>query len=158
MSTTETEADRLFQEFLRLEHQIDEFYHNLAVRMNLSDSAFQVLWSIVALGEGCTQRDVRQQFHLSKQTVHSAVRELEADGILTLSPKTGRQVSLALTEKGQTLAAERVVPAMEAERAAARGMRLEELRAMLQLTAKWFRLFQEAEASISCNRQDTKSS
>ena len=149
------DADKLFQEFLSLQNQIDGFYHELAVRMGLSSSAFQILWSIVELGENCTQRDVCQQFYISKQTVHSAVRKLEQDGILVIAPKSGRQASLSLTDKGRELVRERVVPAMEAERAAARGMRLEELQAMLQLTEKWFRLFREAAASIPGNRQDT---
>lgn len=148
------EADKLFQEFLRLDHQIEEFYHELAVRMGLSDSAFQVLWSMAELGEGCTQRDVCQQFHLSKQTVHSAVRKLEREGILTSAPKSGRQVSLALTEAGRRLVQERVIPAMEAEQAAARRMDLEELRGMIQLTAKWFRLFREEAASIHSDHPD----
>lgn len=152
------DADELFQEFLRLEHQIDGFYHKLAAKMGLSDSAFQVLWSIVELGGCCTQRDVCRQFLISKQTVHSAVRKLEREGILTLAPRNGRQVSLSLTERGKELVRKQVVPAMEAELTAARNMRLEELRTMLQLTRKWFRLFQEAMASTPDGSQAAKDS
>jgi len=65
------DAYKLFQEFMQLEHQIDEFYHELAVKQNLSDSALLVLWALLELGEGCTQRDICGQFALSKQTVHS---------------------------------------------------------------------------------------
>ena len=48
----------LFQEYLRIDHQIDEFYHTLAQRQGLSDSALWVLWSLVELGEGSTQTDI----------------------------------------------------------------------------------------------------
>ena len=120
------DAEQLFQEFLRLDHQIEEFYHELAVRLGLSDSAFQVLWSVAELGEGCTQRDICRQFFLSKQTAHSSVRKLEQEGVLMLRPGSGREVAIFLTEKGKALVGEKVVPAMEAERAAARGLQAAE--------------------------------
>lgn len=150
------DADKLFREFLRVDHQIEGFYHELAAKMGLSDSAFQVLWSIVELGGCCTQRDVCRQFLIRKQTVHSAVRKLEREGILALAPKSGRQVSLSLTDRGRELVRKQVAPAMKAELTAARGMSLEELRAMLHLTQKWFRLFQEAMASPSGSGQEAK--
>ena len=51
-------AYKLFQDYIRLQHRIDEHYHELAVRQKLSDSALLVLWTLVDLGEGCTQRDI----------------------------------------------------------------------------------------------------
>lgn len=43
-------AYQLFQDYIRLQHQIDECYHELAVRQKLSDSALLVLWTLVDLG------------------------------------------------------------------------------------------------------------
>ncbi len=142
------DAEQLFQEFLRLDHQIEEFYHELAVRLGLSDSAFQVLWSVAELGEGCTQRDICRQFFLSKQTAHSSVRKLEQEGVLTLRPGSGREVAIFLTEKGKALVGEKVVPTMEAERAAARGLQAAEWETALRLMRKWFGLFREAAEAI----------
>ena len=142
------DAEQLFQEFLRLDHQIEEFYHELAVRRGLSDSAFQVLWSVAELGEGCTQRDICRQFFLSKQTAHSSVRKLEQEGVLMLRPGSGREVAIFLTEKGKALVGEKVVPAMEAERAAARGLQAAEWETALRLMRKWFGLFREAAEAI----------
>ncbi len=142
------DAEQLFQEFLRLDHQIEEFYHELAVRLGLSDSAFQVLWSVAELGEGCTQRDICRQFFLSKQTAHSSVRKLEQEGVLMLRPGSGREVAIFLTEKGKALVGEKVVPAMEAERAAARGLQAAEWETALRLMRKWFGLFREAAEAI----------
>ena len=138
----------LFQEYLQLDHQIDEFYHSLAQGQGLSDSAYWVLWSLAELGEGCTQKDIRQQFFISKQTVHSSVRKLERDGLLTLRPKEGREVALFLTARGRALVHEKIRPAMEAERAAAEGLTAEEWEALLRLTRKWLSLFQGEAASI----------
>ena len=68
----------LFQEYLQADHQIDEFYHTLAQALGLSDSALWVLRCLVERGDGCTQKDICRQVSISKQTVHSSVRKLEA--------------------------------------------------------------------------------
>lgn len=67
----------LFQEYLQIDHQIDELYHTLVQGLGLSGSALWVLWSLAELEEGYAQRDICRQFFLSKQTVHSSVRKQE---------------------------------------------------------------------------------
>ena len=83
------DAYKLFQDYICLQHRIDEFYHGLAVRQKLSDSALLVLWTLVDLGEGCTQRDICLQFSLTKQTVHSSVRKLAKEGVLVPGERSG---------------------------------------------------------------------
>ena len=142
------DAYKLFQEYIQLQHQIDEFYHELAVRQGLSDSALLVLWTLVDLGEGCTQRDICLQFSLTKQTVHSSVRKLAKEGFLSLRPGSGREVRVYPTEAGRALIQEKVIPLKRAEEAASLRMGEAELRSMLDLTQKWFSLFQEETDSI----------
>ncbi|MCI9120317.1 MAG: winged helix-turn-helix transcriptional regulator [Oscillibacter sp.] len=143
------DAYKLFQDYIRLQHQIDEFYHELAVRQKLSDSALLVLWTLVDLGEGCTQRDICRQFSLTKQTVHSSVQKLAGEGLLSLRPSPGREVRVYLTEAGRALIQKKVLPLKNAEEAASIRMGESELTAMLSLTQKWFSLFQEEANSIS---------
>ena len=131
---------------MRLDHEIDEFYHELALGQGLSDSAFAVLWSILELGEGCTQRDICRQFFLSKQTVHSSVRKLEREGILSLLPGEGREVRVCLTDRGRDLAREKVLPVMEAERDASASISPEEWRTMMRLGERWLAGFRAAAA------------
>ena len=142
------DAYKLFQEYIQLQHQIDEFYHELAVRQGLSDSALLVLWSLEELGEGCTQTDICRQFALTKQTVHSSVRKLSGDGLLSLLPGPGREVRVYPTEAGRALLREKVLPIKRAEESASRRMGEDGLAAMLQLTQKWLALFREEAASI----------
>ena len=142
------DAYKLFQEYIQLQHQIDEFYHELAVRQGLSDSALLVLWSLEELGEGCTQTDICRQFALTKQTVHSSVRKLSGDGLLSLLPGPGREVRVYPTEAGRALIREKVLPIKRAEDSASRRMGEDGLAAMLQLTQKWLALFREEAASI----------
>lgn len=138
------DAYTLFQEYLQIDHQVDEFYHTLAQGLGLSDSALWVLWGLVEQGEDCTQSSLCRQFFLSKQTVHSSVRKLEQDGFLSLRPKDGREVSLVLTERGRELVREKVLPAMEAERTAAKGLTEEEWRTLIRLSEKWLSHFRAA--------------
>lgn len=138
----------LFLEYLQLDHQIEEFYHALAQSRGLSDSALWVLWSLAELGEGCTQKDICRQFYLSKQTVHSSVRKLEKDGLLALRPSEGREVSLHLTPEGRDLLREKVLPILEAERAAAASLTGEEWRTLIRLSNQWLEGFRKANQSI----------
>ena len=141
-------AYQLFQDYIRLQHQIDECYHELAVRQKLSDSALLVLWTLVDLGEGCTQRDICLQFSLTKQTVHSSVRKLAKEGFLSLQPGPGREVRVYPIEAGRALIQEKIIPLKQAEEATSLRMGEADLRSMLQLTQKWFSLFQEETASL----------
>ncbi|MFR1493246.1 MAG: MarR family transcriptional regulator [Eubacterium ventriosum] len=43
--------------------------------MGLSDSAFDILYSIVDLGDGCSQSDICKYSCLSKQTVNSSIKK-----------------------------------------------------------------------------------
>lgn len=142
------DAYKLFQEYIQLQHQIDEFYHELAVRQKLSDSALLVLWSLVELGDGCTQRDICLQFALTKQTVHSSVRKLAREGFLSLRPGPGREVRVYPTEAGRALIREKILPLKEAEEAASRRMGEAEMTVMFRLTQKWFDLFRDEAAAI----------
>ena len=107
-----------------------------------------MLWTLVDLGEGCTQRDICLQFSLTKQTVHSSVRKLAKEGFLSLRPGSGREVRVYPTEAGRALIQEKVIPLKRAEEAASLRMGEAELRSMLDLTQKWFSLFQEETDSI----------
>lgn len=142
------DAYKLFQDFMQLEHQIDDFYHELAVKQHLSDSALLVLWALTELGEGCTQRDICGQFALSKQTVHSSVQKLANEGFLSLRPGPGREVQVYPTGQGRALIQEKVIPIKDAEQAASLAVGAEDMAELLRLVRKWFELFQKEGSSI----------
>ena len=43
------------KEFNRIYKRTNEIYHDIAFRLGLSDSAFDILYSISELGDGCLQ-------------------------------------------------------------------------------------------------------
>ena len=74
----------------------------------MSDSAFSILYAICELGDGCLQKDICRRAFLSKQTVHSSIRNLERDGLLYLEHGRRRDMHIHLTEAGARLARSRI--------------------------------------------------
>lgn len=101
--------------FNALWKRMSEVYRAYAVRMGVSESELWVLYALVVLGEGCTQRDVCTEMCLPKQTVHSSVRKLEREGFLTCMPGKGRDVRLVPTEQGRARIAQVALPLIRAE-------------------------------------------
>ena len=76
-------------------------YHQAALRLHLSDSALAVLYALRDFGDGCPLRSVCQQSGISKQTINSAVRKLEREGIVFLKGNgTGRGKNIYLPDAG----------------------------------------------------------
>ena len=91
------------REFNRLYKELDDLYHNLALRQGLSDSASIILYALYLLGDGCLQRDICDLSYISKQTINSSIRRLEQDGYLYLQPGRGRDMHICLTPEGRRL-------------------------------------------------------
>ena len=72
------------REFNRMYKEVDELYHEVALKSGLSDTSFLVLFSIVELGDGCLQKDICYEAFANKQTVNSSIRKLEREGYLYL--------------------------------------------------------------------------
>ncbi len=86
-----------------LTSEIDEVYHDAALRMGLSDSAMNILYTICVAGDGCALSDVARLSGSSRKTIHSAVKKLEKDGIVRLEPKNKREKRVLLTQAGKEL-------------------------------------------------------
>lgn len=63
-----------------------------------------ILYALCELGSPASLRAVCESTGLSKQTVNSALRKLEADGILYLEPSGARSKRVCLTEAGLRVA------------------------------------------------------
>ena len=96
---------KVMRRFNHLVGEIDGVYHEMSLKLGLSDSATIVLYTICSSGSSCPLRDICLRSGLSKQTVNSALRKLEAEGVVYLEPVSARSKSVCLTEAGQALAA-----------------------------------------------------
>lgn len=77
--------------------ETDAAYHEAALRQGLNDSSSRILYALCELGSPASLRAVCESTGLSKQTVNSALRKLEADGILYLEPSGARSKRVCLT-------------------------------------------------------------
>lgn len=84
--------------------ETDAAYHEAALRQGLNDSSSRILYALCELGSPASLRAVCESTGLSKQIVNSALRKLEADGILYLEPTGARSKRVCLTEAGLRVA------------------------------------------------------
>lgn len=84
----------------RLISEIDGVYHEVAMRQGFSDSAMSILYALSDNDGSCRLTELIRQSALNKQTVNSALRKLEKDGIIRLESAGGRARRVCLTETG----------------------------------------------------------
>ena len=70
--------------------EIDAVYHEASLKLGMSDSVSKILYTICNVGSSCLLHDICKQTGLSKQTVHSAIRNLEAKEMVTLELVGGK--------------------------------------------------------------------
>ena len=95
--------------------EIEAVYHEIALKFGLSDSTMIILYTICDEGDKCLLKDICRRSGLSKQTVNSALRKLEKEGIVRLEAAGARSKNVCLTEKGKDLAKGTAVRVIEAE-------------------------------------------
>jgi len=85
-----------------LNAEIDALYHHASLKSGLSDSASMVLYTIYYNGENCLLSDIYKKSGISRQTVNSAIHNLEKKHIVYLEQHTDRAKKDVLTdtEKG----------------------------------------------------------
>lgn len=84
--------------------KIDGVYHEIALKMGYSDSALSVIYNLANNGGSSLLSDIVRQSGKSKQTINSALRKLESDGIIVLSAANGKAKMAEFTEKGKSVA------------------------------------------------------
>lgn len=131
------------REYDRLYKEMDDLYHAVAKEEGLSDSAFIIFYVIFELGDGCLQKEICERAFVSKQTIHSSIHNLEKEGYLRLEQGKGRDRRIHLTDKGEILAREKVIPVVRAENAVLDNMTEREKEELLRLSAKYVSILRE---------------
>jgi DNA-binding MarR family transcriptional regulator len=88
-------ATEKLKRFNYLSGEIEAVYHEAALKFSLSDSAMLVLYAICNNGESCLLSDIIHLSGASKQTINSALRKLEAEGIVRLEAVNGKKKNVA---------------------------------------------------------------
>ena len=138
--------DNLFEAIHKLNclsAEISSLYHHASLRLGVSDSGMIVLQMLHERGLSCPLCEIYKQSGISKQTISSAVRKLENDGIIRLEQSSGRSKNVTLTDKGLEYLKATAVRLYEAERAAYESWTDEEIGNFVRLMQKYAETFRE---------------
>lgn len=87
-----------------LVNEINAAYHDTSLKLGLPDSSMIVLYSICDKGAPCLLKEIVHNSGISKQTVNSALRKLETEGVIYLESAGAKNKTVCLTEYGRQLA------------------------------------------------------
>lgn len=127
--------------FNLLMSEMDAAYHDAALKLGMSDSVMLVLYTLCSCGGECMLGDITSG--VSKQTVNSALRKLESEGIVYLETFEGRKKKVYLTKKGRQLARDTVFRVIEVENGIFTSWSDEEKRIYIELTQRYLAEFKE---------------
>ena len=127
--------------FNLLMSEIDTAYHDAALRMGMSDSTMLVLYTLCSYGGECMLGDITSG--ASKQTVNSALRRLESEGIVYLKTFEGRKKKVYHTEKGRKFSEDTVFQVIKAENEIFASWSDEEKNIYVGLTQRYLAEFKE---------------
>lgn len=120
-----------------LSSELESLYHQSSLKLGITDSVSVVLYSIYDAGSECLLSDICKNSGISKQTINSAIRSLEADDILHLVQHTGRTKKVVLTEKGKDYVQQTAAKLYQAEQDAFDSWSEEEISTYIALMEKY---------------------
>ncbi len=139
-------AEFMTTELKRLNYltsEIDAAYHEAALKLGLSDSTMMVLYAACNNGGNCLLSDICKISGTSRQTIHSAIQRLEADGLIYLQSDTGRKKKVCLTEKGMDRSQNGVAKLAELENEILKAWPEADQKKYLELAQKYLTAFKE---------------
>lgn len=90
-----------FTRFNILSWETDNLYHAIALSFGLSDSAMNIMYILSYENGKAPLSYICRYSGLQKQTVNSALRKLEEEGLIKLESINGKEKSVVLTESGK---------------------------------------------------------
>ena len=117
---------------------IDETYRNAAKQFGMSECAFWIIYTLRTEEAPLTQSEICSFQYQPKQTVNSALKKLESEGLICFFVGADRRSkNIALTEKGLRLAKNTVDIFAESEADALLAMPENERNALSDLLEKY---------------------
>lgn len=130
-------TQNIMKRYNHLFGEIDAVYHEMSLKLGLSDSAMRILYTLCNNENCCPLRDICHLSGLSKQTVNSALRKLEAEGTVYLKSSGLKNKSVCLTEEGQLLADRTARQILKMENEIFEAWPQEDVRKYLELTEQF---------------------
>lgn len=139
------------RKYAYLSAEITSLYHEAAVKIGVSDTVLDILYVLCEQEGQCLQSDIFRLTGISRQTINSAIRKLERDGLAYLKQGEGRNTLVCLTEKGRDFSAQKVRPLFQIENKIWSEWTVDEQERYLLFTQKYRDSFKNTCMKI-CNR------
>ena len=123
--------------FNYLVSELDNCFREIAVQQGLADSASKILYTLLDSNGSCLLSHILRSTGIPKQTINSALRKLESEGILYLQQEEGRKKAVCLTEAGMDLAEKTVGQVQRIENEILESWTEEERSIYLDLTQRY---------------------
>lgn len=143
-----TRSSKELRRYNYLAGELDAAYHEINVKLKMSDSAMIILYAICDQGEACMLRDIYCQFGVSKQTINSALRKLEEEKLVFLEAVDAKNKRVCLTTKGKETANRTAKRIIEVENDIFSSWEEEEVEKYLELTERYLRDFRERSSKL----------
>ena len=129
-------------EYNQLYKEMDEIYHLYAKKHGVSDTALWLMYSLYLNDAENTQSEICSAWHYPPQTINSALKRMEKQGLILLDAVPGNQKNklIKLSEKGREIIEKAIAPLVEAEQKAFQGLKTKEKAALFALTRKYTQL------------------
>lgn len=123
----------------------NKLYHDIAIKAELTDTTLWIFYAIYKSKNPLNQNDIACYLGMPKQTINSAVKQLEAQGYLTLVKKEGVKncKNIELTEMGKNKCEATVAHLINAERHSFTKLTNEERKMFVDMYEKRFKIFSE---------------
>lgn len=131
--------------------EIEAAYHDASAKLGISDSVSIILYTAYLGGGSCPLKEICMVSGKKKQTLNSALRKLENDGMVYLKAVDGKKKSVCLTEKGKIFSEKTVKKIIRAENEILSSWTEEERRIYIELTERFLTGLKE-----KTNRFDTE--
>ncbi|WP_322172592.1 MarR family winged helix-turn-helix transcriptional regulator [Acutalibacter caecimuris] len=136
-------------EFNDIFRENDSLYRSAAQRLGVPACTLWILYSLRVESPPLTQAQLCRLIQQPRQTVNSALKNLEREGAITLSPGGDRRTrEVALTPKGAALAAQTADRLIEAEEQALAGLGPQEREGFLRAYRKLNQRLRETMGSM----------
>lgn len=127
----------------RIISEIDEVYHEIAMKQGFSDSEMEILYVLTDNDGRCRLTELIRQTAINKQTINSALRKLEGEDIVYLEPAGGKSKCVCFTEKGRVVAHNTVDKVIRTEQKIYASWSREEWELYVQLTERYLSQLRE---------------
>ncbi len=122
----------------QLTKELEELYQLYAKKSGLSETTLWILYCVYERQEPYTQKELCDIWSYSRQTINSALKNLETQGLIELVslPENRKNKQLLLTASGKKLVNKIILPLVKAEKNAFIQLGEEDSQKFLSLTKR----------------------